>query len=255
MYSLRCIESTVTKQYVSLLAKHNVSSQEKHFVETGGMENRIQELRKQRGWTQAFLAEKLGTTAQQVGHLESGRRQLRPYWLNRFAAAFGIHPSEVLYDNVPPDVLSLQPVEVIGEVAAGMFRESLEWDEDERFFISLPPDPRYPGIRTFGVRVSGPSMNELFPEGSILNCIQLYDVDREPHHGERVIVRRRNDHDGWEFTCKELRIEKDGSHWLWPRSNHPTFQSPWRLASAADDNAGADELQIIALVIGSYRPE
>lgn len=54
--------------------------------------NRLRELREARGLTLADLAERLGTTNQQISHLELGKRQLTVDWLRRLGEALGCHP-------------------------------------------------------------------------------------------------------------------------------------------------------------------
>jgi transcriptional regulator with XRE-family HTH domain len=53
-------------------------------------------MREARGMTLADLAERLGTTNQQVSHLELGKRQLTVDWLRRLGAALGCHPWSVV---------------------------------------------------------------------------------------------------------------------------------------------------------------
>ncbi len=64
------------------------------------MTNRIRELRKQNGLSQQELARRIGTTGQQVGHLEAGRRKLTQDWMERLATGLDCGPAE-LFD--PPD--------------------------------------------------------------------------------------------------------------------------------------------------------
>jgi transcriptional regulator with XRE-family HTH domain len=54
--------------------------------------NRIRELREARGFTLDDLAVRVGTTNQQISHLELGKRQLTVAWLRRLGAALGCHP-------------------------------------------------------------------------------------------------------------------------------------------------------------------
>ncbi len=60
------------------------------------MENKIQHLRKQNGLSQQELAKRIGTTGQQVGHLEAGRRKLTQDWMERLAAGLGCGPADLL---------------------------------------------------------------------------------------------------------------------------------------------------------------
>ena len=56
------------------------------------MINRIRDIRKQKGWTLADLAEACvpPTTPQTVGRLETGMRNLSLKWMDRIAAALGV---------------------------------------------------------------------------------------------------------------------------------------------------------------------
>lgn len=58
------------------------------------MINRIRDIRKEKGLTLADVAERCTppTTAQTIGRLETGMRQLSLAWMNRIAAALGVEP-------------------------------------------------------------------------------------------------------------------------------------------------------------------
>lgn len=58
------------------------------------MINRIRDIRKQKGLTLAEVAERCDppTTAQTIGRLETGMRNLSLVWMNRIAAALGVDP-------------------------------------------------------------------------------------------------------------------------------------------------------------------
>ena len=58
------------------------------------MINRIRDIRKEKGLTLAEVAERCSppTTAQTIGRLEPGMRQLSLTWMNRIAAALGVEP-------------------------------------------------------------------------------------------------------------------------------------------------------------------
>ncbi len=58
--------------------------------------NRLRELREARGLTLRELAEQVGTSNQQVSHLELGKRQLTTDWMARLAAVLGCHPWELV---------------------------------------------------------------------------------------------------------------------------------------------------------------
>ena len=58
------------------------------------MINRIRDIRRQKGLTLADVADRCvpATTAQTIGRLETGMRQLSLTWMNRIAAALGVEP-------------------------------------------------------------------------------------------------------------------------------------------------------------------
>ena len=58
--------------------------------------NNIKTLRKHIGLSQKDLAHKIGTTGQQVGHLESGRRKLTQDWIELLVVALGCNPTDLL---------------------------------------------------------------------------------------------------------------------------------------------------------------
>ena len=62
------------------------------------MVNRIRDLRKAKGLTLADLAAACepATTAQTIGRLETGTRQLSLTWMNRIAAALGVDPASLM---------------------------------------------------------------------------------------------------------------------------------------------------------------
>jgi transcriptional regulator with XRE-family HTH domain len=62
------------------------------------MSNRIRDLRKARGMTLADLAAACvpPTTAQTIGRLETGTRQLSLAWMQRIAAALGVDPASLM---------------------------------------------------------------------------------------------------------------------------------------------------------------
>ena len=71
------------------------------------MENRIRTLRKQKGLNQRELAQRIGTSGQQVGNLEAGRRKLTQDWMERLAAGLECGPADLLGSPLnSPEALS-----------------------------------------------------------------------------------------------------------------------------------------------------
>lgn len=66
---------------------------------------RIREVRKERGWSQAELGEKVGTDSQHISRYENGRITPSVDALVRLAAALDVSTDYLLIDGVPRKVL------------------------------------------------------------------------------------------------------------------------------------------------------
>ncbi len=219
------------------------------------LEKRLAELKKPK----SGLADAMGLPPARITEMISGDRQIRAAEVPAMAAYLE-WPEIVLLSTISGGAVSptaLGTVKVIGEVQAGVWREALEWPEEDQYVAPVAAEPSYAQFRQFGLRVRGPSMNEIYPDGSIAICVNLIELGRDPKPGQRVVVLRRSNAGadiGFEATIKELRRDDAGDYWLWPRSTDPNFQTPWKLQHeyAHDDN---EDIRIVSLVIGSYRPE
>jgi transcriptional regulator with XRE-family HTH domain len=68
--------------------------------------NRIKVIRVVRGLSLDELAERVGTTNQQISHLEGGKRRLTVDWLIRLSKALACHPWELVSDDLPKPLRS-----------------------------------------------------------------------------------------------------------------------------------------------------
>lgn len=148
-----------------------------------------------------------------------------------------------------PDPPSPTAVTVGGHVQAGDFREAVEWDEADRYLVDVPVPERF-RRQARALEVRGPSMRDLYREGSVVVWVPMLDA-RPPRDRDRVIVYREDVNGLIEATVKELRYE-DGQEWLWPRSDHPAHQQPINPREPGD---GIERVEIVGLVVGSYQPE
>lgn len=151
--------------------------------------------------------------------------------------------------------MSLRSVPVVGAVQAGQWAEALEWPPSERYEVIVPGDPAFAGMPVTAVEVRGPSMNRVYPEGTVLICVGAVHLGGYVFNtGDRVVVQRRDRTGLLEATVKEYVLDEESHAWLWPRSEDPNFQQPWRVPDG-DPEDDSEDLRITALVIGSYRPE
>lgn len=79
------------------------------------MMNRIRDIRKAKGLTLADLAAACSppTTAQTIGRLETGMRQLSLGWMNKIAAALGVEPASLMRAE------TAVPAQIVAELGAG----------------------------------------------------------------------------------------------------------------------------------------
>lgn len=169
--------------------------------------------------------------------------------------ALGIDISRLVSGNegVMPRVGGTSPYErlqVLGAVAAGVWREQTEWPEEDRYFIEVGPNPVAGGQR-FALRMEGHSMDKLIPPGSDLECLRTTFGEIEPVPGDIVIVQRDR-HDMHELTCK--RLDHDGQNYiLRAESTRPEFQEPIIIGRPDSDNFCDDGVTIIGIVLRAHQ--
>lgn len=133
-------------------------------------------------------------------------------------------------------------VPVVGAVEAGAWREPNLHDSYENIPVLASND----NDKFFALRVVGPSMNEIYPDGSYV-VARMFEGGPWPV-GKRVVVQRTDAAGKVETTLKELVRGKSGLE-LWPRSNDERHQTP----IPYDEHDAM--VEIIGLVVSSYRPE
>lgn len=212
-----------------------------------GYLDRLAVIRKQKGFTQGTLAERIGVEQPTIQRWEAGKREPSFEQLFELARVLEVDPSALID---PAIAAPIGPrLYVKGEVAAGVWRQATELPEDEWQSFSGRPDVNALLDHRFGLRVVGDSMDQVYPAGTIIECVSTFG-HTEIAPGKRVVVIRTNDHGECEATVKEL-VEKDGDLWLVPRSHNPAY-SPIKLS---DEEPGIVETRIAAVVVASVRPE
>jgi transcriptional regulator with XRE-family HTH domain len=91
------------------------------------MLNRIRDIRKAKGLTLADLAEACvpPTTAQTIGRLETGTRQLSLTWMNRIAAALDVEPASLMRAETDTPALIVAELAASGAQSLTAPREAL----------------------------------------------------------------------------------------------------------------------------------
>lgn len=212
-----------------------------------GYLDNLSEIRKRRGLTQAQLAERMGVEQPTVQRWEKGKREPDLGQLQTLAGVLGVTASELLDGDIATPVGPRLFVK--GEVAAGIWRQAIEAPADDWETFYGRPDVTADIEHRFGLRVVGDSMDEIYPPGTIVECVSLFGR-AEAMPGKRVVVIRINTEGMFEATVKEL-VEREGELWLVPRSHNPAH-SPFKLNGPDGDIV---ETRIAAVVVSSVRPE
>jgi transcriptional regulator with XRE-family HTH domain len=210
------------------------------------MANRLREIRKAAGLKLRDIAKAANTTNQMVGMLERGDRKLTVEWMERLAKPLGVQPSELMAINT-----THHQIRLIGEVQAGNWQKPEEQEGFEGEILDLPLPEIYKQLRPYALRVVGPSMNLVYPEGTILICCHLEELHEDPISGKRYIIQNIDAHNGIETTVKEFMRDEQGRPWAWPRSTHTAHQMPVALDQAPNGHT----VVIKARVVFSLKPE
>ena len=178
---------------------------------------KIAEARSAKGWSQAELAKKVGTTQQQIARYESGENDVKSSVILKLSAALGVTVTYLLGMEENPSYVPVRPsrshrVPVVGRIAAGTPREAIAQSGESH---ELPDTIYYEHEHSFFLAVAGNSMNRLFPEGALV----LIDPDEEVRNGDVAVVFVNGD----DATLK--RVYFDGEHVrLVPESYDPEYR-------------------------------
>lgn len=202
----------------------------------------------------AAAAERFGWKAAAYRHHENGTTGFLPDRALEYAQAYGVPVDWLLYARGPEPAGESRPlavkrrVPIVGEVAAGVWREVPQFDDlqFEEVGETLPVDVEgYERAQLFALRVAGPSMNLVYPEGRYV--IAAHPAEAGMRNGDYVVVQRSRA--GLiETTLKELVVDGDRLS-LWPRSSDPAFQKPIPLTNDPNDQ---DAPQVIGIVVADY---
>lgn len=171
--------------------------------------SRVYALRRERGWSLAELAERAGTTASQIMKLEKSQRRLDFNWVKRLAAAFEITEQELI-GRLPSAPLNPFMIPVIGEIAAGNWREAIQHNEG----LVFPP---VEGLsqEAFALLTRGDSMDKIIPDGGY---VVIDPAEAELRDGRVYAVMNSEG----ETTIKRFRADPAR---LEPCSNNPAHQT------------------------------
>lgn len=215
------------------------------------MRVRLRQFRERLGLNLDEMAERSGFSASQLSRWEAGKSNIPSERLPLLAQHYECRIADIFEEEGSPFAPLGPTLYVRGPVQAGLWQEVWELPEVEWQSFTGRADVTAPIRDRFGVIVQGDSMNDLYPSGTILECVSFLG-GAEIASGRRVIVERLRIDGEREVTVKELLRGDDGIEWLVPRSSNPAFQAPIRADDQDDDIV---QVRVIGVVVGSYRPE
>lgn len=215
------------------------------------MRVRLRDFRERMGLSQEAIAERANVSVSQISRWEAGRSNIPSEKLPILAEAYECRIADIFEEDDSPFEALGPTLYVKGVAQAGAWAEV--WQDPPSEWKTFPgrADVTVPLRDRFGIRVKGDSMNDVYPDGTIVECVAFLG-GIEIENGRRVVVQRRRNGTEFEVTIKEYYRDADGIEWLVPRSSNPAFQAPIR---ADQQEPGIDEVQVIGIVVGSYRPE
>lgn len=122
------------------------------------MQNNLSALRKKRGWSQDDLAERMGTTRNQLAKLEGGARRLSDIWISRAANALGVDAGQLV-------TTAAEEVPVVGDVGAGGV---ITYTGEEQGVVDGVERPPRAAPEMVAVRVRGDSMPGVAEDGWLI---------------------------------------------------------------------------------------
>lgn len=201
----------------------------------------LRDLRVEKGLSQQALADRVGTSQPQIKRLEDGARKLTKEWAERIAPALQTTAETLMFGSGGP-----KGMPVLGIIEAGQFRDiSLIDQSDELPSIAVARDERFPHAEQYALKVSGDSMDELFPDGSYVTCANWADTGMHMRPGLIVHVERTIG-SLVETTLKE--ISGAGPFVLKPRSSNPKHKP---IPLTGSDGV---EVTVRGLVTGKWEP-
>jgi SOS-response transcriptional repressor LexA len=214
---------------------------------------RLDRIIKERGLDMKAVSIKAGLEQSAVYNVINRRPNPQIDTVRAIAEALDMSLSELVEGSVT-EAATPASVPVVGQVAAGLWFEDGDWDAPK--FQPVPVVPtRYRGVLQKAYRVVGDSMNERgYIDGSYVITVPYWQVRTNIQDGDAVVVER---HEGGrtERTVKVVVVGPD-VYRLEARSTNPRWaNSAIEIPRGREHDADDSVVEIIGLVIGTYRPE
>lgn len=192
-------------------------------------------LRKQRGYTQKDLSDKLGRLATSIGNWENGVSTPPIKVLAELSKIFNVSINDLMEkDLAQPEVeyVGVIQVPILAKCSAG----KPDYPVEDIIGYTVVPENDFINRNLFALEVNGDSMDKEFESGSRI----IVDRDAVVENGQIAVVRVN----GYDATVKQVRYEDDKII-LIPKSNNDEH---YPQIYSTDD-----EVEIIGKVVGSFK--
>lgn len=172
--------------------------------------------RQNAGYTQAEASDVSGVPLSTLRRWEQGVNEPDVESINMLADLYNCSTDFILGSKFAEKqvvLVSDETLPVFGRIVAGTPMEALE-QNDEVYWVSPELKKRYP--KGFWLKVSGNSMNRLFPDQSLV----LIDKTTDVKDGEVAAVMVN----GYDATIKRIFFEPSGAIRLHPESHDPEYR-------------------------------
>lgn len=220
---------------------------------------RVRKFRKSLGMNQSDFADFIGVEGENgqstVSKWEAGKQIPSTEYAAKMAIKAQVDPVYFSGLEVAREIgaSNTRKYTVVGELRAGQWRESVEWSPDDQYEVALPFETGVPPYVMKAFIIRGDSMDQFYPDGSIVYVAGLIENRLAPENGDHVLVQRRDKFGMYESTLKELVVGPDGRNWLMPRSSNPEFQAPIEVGTIAEDvHEDSEEVRITGIVQAAF---
>lgn len=220
--------------------------------------DRLIEARKKAGYeTAADAARALGVRPPTYYAHENGTSGLRQKVAEQYAKKFKTTAEWLLFGNADPAMVGAMPFEndvaglpLLGIVQAGHWLEVADVPEGTSYpMVPVVRDPRYPHAKQYALQVVGDSIDQDYPDGSIVTCVDFADSGFALAEGMLLHVERHRA--GGQLVENTLKWteRRKGAMYLVPHSSNPKHQ-PIPLLSLGSET----EVVAKGFVVGGWAP-
>lgn len=196
----------------------------------------------------------IGVAYQTYINHENGYRGIRNETLLLYASRLGVSPEWLLTGKGQASERPMNKgefistVPVIGRVAAGVWMEVEEYQQDLGTAQAISS---HPAAHQFAVIAEGTSMNKVIQSGETLICLDVCTSGYSPKEGDLVVVtRKRFGGSMIETTIKRLKRGKTGALELWAESTDPRYAYDGAMPYGTHES---EETTIIGKVLGAWK--